>query len=126
MSEDDLYLTDTQYLKILKKIKETVDQENFRPNYFDSTFTGDKYTESNCGLCNDNFTDKETALFPEAFPNRKSMKYSLAHHKCPFDQRNQPTDSKGCFYYCYLFQNKKHDLKLMRKMVDNLLSAVLT
>ena len=66
---------------------------------------------------------KETAYFPEYFPKRRTMKYRQDHHRCPFDMG--PAGSlgwaSGCFYRCYLFNNKEHDVDLMRRMVDKLL-----
>lgn len=120
----DIYLTDKQYKSILLKIKKTVDQEGFQYTCFDSTTAGDKYTESNCGLCNNNFTEKDTALFPDQFPERKSMKYRLENHKCPLDMRVKAYSfGEGCFYHCCLFQNvryrkKKISIDELREMVN--------
>ena len=106
-----LYLTDKQYRRLLLKIKETVDQEDFEYSSDDCTIPGMKETTSNCGLCNDDFTEKDTALFPKDFPERKSMKYPSKNHRCPFDMRVRVDSlgySIGCFYHCCLFQNVKH------------------
>ena len=104
-----IHLTDTQYKRILLKIKETVGQEEFQYSCVDSTNIGDKYTRSNCGFCNDEFAEKDTALFPENFPERKSIKYRQEHHQCPFDMRSKNVHfGFGCFYDCCLFQNKRY------------------
>lgn len=116
-----LYLTDEQYEAILLKIQSTVHQKNFRYSCFDSTLTGFKHTGSNCGFCNDDFTEKETALFPEEFPDRKAMKYRRSNHKCPFDMRTE-SYGYGCFYNCYLFYRRfggqEPKLSEIRKLVD--------
>jgi len=120
---EDLYLTNLQYVEILLKIKEVVDRPNFQPIFYDSTEPGNQYTESNCGFCNEGFTTKETAYFPEYFPKRRTMKYRQDHHRCPFDMgpAGNLGWASGCFYRCYLFNNKEHDVDLMRRMVDKLL-----
>lgn len=103
---ENIYLTDEQYWELLIKIYKTVSASGFDPQGYDSTSFGDKYTETNCGFCNDNFTTKETALFPDDFPERKSMKYGEIHHKCPFDSRPMnKLDINGCFYTCLIFKN---------------------
>jgi len=121
---NELRLTDEQYLRVLKKIEATIAQAGFRPSCFDSTFPGDKYTESNCGFCNDAYTDEDMALFPDQFPGRKTMKYLGKNHRCPFDTRDRPGIlgwGCGCFCECYLFAHfNKGDWNLsrMREMVD--------
>lgn len=126
---ENMYLTDSQYRDILLKIKDVLEQENFKPCYYDSTAFGDKYTESNCGLCNNYFTIKEASLFPKEYPERKSMKYRRPNHKCPFDMRREPGlmgYGMSCFYTCYLFKTKSgnHDLILMRTKVYSLLQKI--
>lgn len=127
----DIYLTDEQYKSILLKIKETVEQEGFQYSCIDSTTIGDKYTRSNCGMCNDNFTEKEMALFPDQFPGRKSMKYRQKHHKCPFDMRVESEHfDTGCFYHCCLFQDerrigRKPNIVEIRELVDKTIQEVM-
>lgn len=111
-----LYLSDAEYIKLLEKVAEKVNEPGFEPKFFDSTETGDKYTTSNCGLCNDMDDDgpwstPENVLFPGQFPRRRSFKYRLDHQLCPFDERTAE-DMKtqkgwnGCFYTCYLFKDR--------------------
>lgn len=126
-SEDSrLYLTDAQYRRILGRIEEVINSPNFVVSCFDSTFPGDKYTESNCGFCNEGFTELDTSLFPSQFPERKSLKYRRSNHKCPFDTRKKPDLlgwGNGCFSKCYLFKTrgKEYDLEVMRSMVKELI-----
>jgi len=129
MKNREIHLTDEQYYSILLKIKKTVDQEGFKPTCDDCTMVGMKHTETNCGLCNDNFTEKETALFPNEFPERKSMKYSQDNHKCPFDQRINKNYSYGCFYHCCLFQHQRYrskevTIEELREMVDKTIKEI--
>jgi hypothetical protein len=129
VSNGEIYLSDEQYRKILWKIKDVVDTPRFSPTCFDSTALGDKYTESNCGLCNDGFTDEETALFPSKFPERREMKYRLGNHRCPFDMREIPGLlgwGNGCFSGCYLFKNTRvgYDVELMKMLVDSAIIGV--
>ena len=113
-----LYLTDTQYLQLLQKIGETVNQSNFRPRWEDSTEIGSKHTLSNCGLCNDDFTTPETAMFPSEFPQRKDMKYAQEHHKCPFDFRTK-MGLMGCFYTCWFFKRHMCNITKIRQLVTD-------
>lgn len=125
--QNDMYLTEEQYLSILRKIKETISEEGFTVYCWNSTTVGNKFTESNCGFCNDAYIDKDMALFPHQFPERKTMKYRGENHKCPFDARKKPGIlgwGYGCFDECYLFKHLgKRDwgLPLMREMVDSLI-----
>lgn len=122
-----MYLTDEQYLDILYKIRMRVGSLGFRPSAFDSAFPGDKYTESNCGFCCGEFVTEETALFPEQFPERRSMKYRLDAHKCPFDMRETPDVlgwGWGCFSECYVFHCHPPDVQLMRTLVANRIKEV--
>ncbi len=131
----NLELTNKQYYNLLLKIRNTVDDLNFKPYCYDSITIGDKFTKSNCGLCNEDYTELETALFPDDFKKygRKSRKYRKKNHKCPFDLRFG-TDGKdftdygwGCFYHCFLFGNgiefkelgkNKDDIYFIRKLVN--------
>jgi len=121
--EKELRLTDEQYLGVLRKIEVDVAQDDFKVGCSDCVATGYKSTDSNCGFCNDEYTDKDTALFPERFPIRKSMKYRRENHRCPFDERNEPGImgwGYGCFSRCYLFRHLGRcdwNLSSMREMV---------
>jgi len=120
---EDLYLTNLQYVEILLKIKTVVNAPDFQPIFYDSTEPGNHHTESNCGFCNEGFTTKETAYFSAYFPSRTSMKYRQDHHQCPFDVGPAGIGGwgSGCFHRCYLFNNKEHDVDLMRRMVSNII-----
>ena len=121
---ENIYLTDEQYTNILRKIWESLKDDNFKVSRWDSTFPGDQYTTSNIGFCNDDFTEMDTALFPDQFPKSKDRKYRLSNHKCPFDLREDDNGSgwgSSCFIRCYLFRTKIHDIPLMRTMVEKLL-----
>ena len=121
----DIYLTDEQYGKLLEKIKVAV-SENTQFKVMDSTDIGNKYTTSNVGLCNDGFTELDTALFPEQFLEygRQSMKYTKIHHICPFDRRLEHVEkdapvnfSNGCYYTCSL-KKKRNDKENLFRLVD--------
>lgn len=64
-----MYLTDEQYEKILKKIKDAVCREEFEAVCCDSDQVGNKYNRTNCGFCNDGFTDQDTALWRQLTPD---------------------------------------------------------
>ena len=120
----DLYLTDEQYIEILNKIKSMVNKEGFKPYIYDSTETGNKFTESNCGFCNDSFITKANSLSPDRYPAQKSMKYRANHHPCPFDKRFKGIDygemyGLGCYYYCTL--TKRVTIEAIKKSVDRVL-----
>lgn len=124
---DELHLTDEQYVRILKKMRRLL-VDGFVVWRADSTFVGDKWTKSNAGFCNDELTDKDSAMWPENWPERKDMKYLQDKHKCPYDMRKEPGLlgwGSGCFSECYLFSLRNgHDLQLMRKLVDDLIAEV--
>ncbi len=122
MGRKELYLTDSQYKRILGKIEKEVNSPGFKVSRFDSTSLWDKYNDSNRGFCNDNFTELDTALFPDKFPGRKSMKYQESNHKCPFDTRKEPGFlgwGSGCFSQCYLFK-KECNLETIKTLVKEL------
>jgi hypothetical protein len=112
---DRAYMKDEEYIKLLEKIVEVVDAPDFKPDRFDDTTTGCKSTNSNCGLCNDGenstFATIDNVLFPDQFPGRKHFKYFETYQQCPFDYRKNPT-ANGCFYTCYLFQNRRSSLSI--------------
>jgi len=116
----EIHLTDKQYLNLLFKIRDVVNAPNFEVYRYDSTQVGNKYTESNCGMCNDNFTELDMTLFPDQYPDRKCMKYKKKNHKCPFDMRETTDFSMGCFYHCYLFAKKQgtFETEILSEMVD--------
>lgn len=126
---DGLYLTDEQYLRILKRIRVTVTSEGFEVGCSDCTLVGQKSTDSNCGFCNDAYTERDMALFPDQFPGRRTMKYRGKNHRCPFDMRDNPDIlgwGYGCFFECYLFRHLgKRDWSpsLMREMVDHVIEV---
>lgn len=124
-----MYLTNEQYLEILNVIEKELNK-NINPNIFDNDTIGNKYTNSNIGFCNDNFTTYETALFPDDFLkfNRKTLKYRLKPHACPFDNRVRNLYEKeedtsinlgsGCFYTCCLNNNKLSNQELKEYVKD--------
>ena len=88
----------------------------------DSTFTGDKYTDSSWGLC----SCKNVADYPEVndhtFPARimEDMKSGYGvllspreapkGAKCPMEREPRPNDLNGCFYRCRIFKPVKGTL----------------
>lgn len=115
--EDEMYLSDSQYLSLLQTIKEAINTPNFKPIWYDCTDIGDKSTQTNCGLCNDNFTTKDMAMFPNEFPERKDMKYPKEYHKCPFDYRKKQS-LNGCFYTCWFFKRHLTDINKIQDLVE--------
>lgn len=125
-------LTDMQYYEILNKIKKTVRDPKFKPYCYDSDQWGNKYNESNCGFCNDNYATEETAS-GEACRTKYYLKDLRKYQKCPFDLRprtvpvfkgwgkkreyikEEKTDySFGCFYNCFIFGQGKIFKKLRK------------
>jgi hypothetical protein len=108
-------LTNKQYIELLERAflhlntVKTVSKE-------DSITTGSKHTASNVGLCNDNLTTREIALFPDEWPKRKAMKYTRKRHKCPLDNRsNKENLVNGCFYTCGLFKDNLNSIEDIKK-----------
>ena len=109
-----LHLTDSQYLRLLEKVQDAI-MATDRFYVHDNTCVGSKEVSSNIGLCNEMYTDIDTALFPHEFisHNRHSMKYRKSHQFCPFDSRlakaekNEPANFlNGCYYTCILRKPK--------------------
>ena len=114
-------LTDAEYLTLLEdglRHLDTIEKVTLE----DSTCPGDKYTTTNCGLCNEGLTTVDTALFPEMFPGRKDMKYRDSRHKCPLDWRENP-DINGCFYTCMVFKRKLRDINKMKELYKAAIDA---
>lgn len=116
MSRDDLYLTDAQYVEMLRRMRQIVSAPNWVGTGHDDTTPGDKSTTTNGGLCADRlYATPETVMFPSQFPHRTSLKYRREEHLCPLDERM--TDPKkrgmngggswGCFYTCRIFRGRR-------------------
>jgi hypothetical protein len=101
-----------------------VNKPDFRPLYDDCMETGNKHTESNCGLCNDDFFDRDMDLHPEQFRRFRTPKYQLDHHKCPMDLRANGPFGFGCFYDCYLFSNRMPTPEKIKEMVQKIREMV--
>lgn len=110
MDKKNIYLTDDEYIDLLQRVRDKI-AEDGATLFFneDCDDIGNKSTTSNYGLCNDEFTTKEIAMWPNNFHSNKEMKYLENWHFCPFDKRlhdlilHSKTDvnyMNGCFYTC--------------------------
>lgn len=117
-----IYLTDAQYLDLLKRARAHLDTIDEAYGY-DSTVPGCKFTDSNIGLCNDSLTTLEIAMWPEDFPTRPTMKYRKERHKCPLDWRTG-SGSDGCFYTCLHFRRGLKDLDKIKALYDQRIKEV--
>ena len=103
-NREHLYLTDEQYIELLYKCREMVQElieKGDSPWVYDSTRIGNKYTTSNVGLCNEEelCTREDLSLFSDNY----SLKYTRNGQACPFDQSF--TSVSGCYYRCILREN---------------------
>lgn len=101
-------LTTEQYVDVLKRIRKTIADTPLAA--VDSTAPGDKYTESNWGLCSElreHYPTPELHTFPKDFADdgRMSALPCGQEVKCPM--RASGTGGTGCFYDCRVF-SKKH------------------
>jgi hypothetical protein len=134
--DNDLYLTDKEYLDLLRRALHRLGRVK-EIHCGDSTFTGDKYTTTNVGLCDDSLTTKEIAMWPDEFPKRRDMKYRSQScngpepHPCPLDGRLWRDDLRetewmsGCFYKCKVFHTNitlKQIEKLYRRLIEKMSS----
>jgi len=119
--ERNIHLTDEQYLELLKRARKHLDSVK-KVESDDCTMPGNKYTDTNVGLCNDFLTTLDIAMWPDEFPHsRRTMKYRGTHHKCPLDTRPRTRKSQnGCFYTCRIFKGGLKDLKTIKKLYDEL------
>lgn len=117
------YLKDEQYERLLHKIEVSIpNHDSFQS--IDCTMIGGKHVSSNIGLCNEGFTEQDTALFPKDFQEGyTSMKYRKTHHLCPFDKRvekiakgKRVNFGSGCYYTCSL-QNATTDKEKLLSLV---------
>ena len=118
----NLYLTDKQFLELLVRARARLEDVD-KVSFYDSTMPGNKYTESNVGLCDDSLTTIDIAMWPEAFPSRNSMKYRMNKHLCPLDTREKH-DGNGCFYTCILFKRGMKDLKQIKRAFDKMIKEL--
>lgn len=106
MSERDSYLTDEQYEACLKKIKERVEDPDFKPWSYDCDAPGEKDTNANFGFCDRAELSKidGVKLWPDK--DRDAIKYRKANQKCPFDCRTDEEAKRGlgwgngCYFKC--------------------------
>jgi len=141
MEQDDMYLTDKQYLELLIRIRADLDKIE-KVEVEDCTDIGYKHTTVNVGVCasvpmkglgwsKDKYTTLETAKWPEAFktigkvkysyPQQFAMKYRGNDHKCPLDGRHKADGlgfGYGCFYRCRAFNEKSITLKEIKELYD--------
>ena len=118
-------LTDEQYFKCLDKISWILTDPDFKMEGEDSTCTGDKYTRTNFGMCNDEgLCDAENAMWPDQFPERKVLSYQEEWQLCPCDSRVFTYRSlsdlrrfQGCFYSCYYFTHRIKDHSIIRDLM---------
>ncbi len=119
-----MYLTDEQHLMFLKKQRERLNHID-KATGIDSTTIGDKYTTTNVGMCDDSLTTKETALFPDEFPQRMSSKYTEKYHKCPLDKRKlSELGMNGCFHTCRFFKDGLRSITRIKLLYDELIKEV--
>ncbi len=95
--------SDGQYIVAIAKLK-AIANSNILPEGYDDTFTGDKSTECNHGLCSEEIAPT-TAI------------YRQNHHKCPLDMRDE-TSSSGCFYTCAHFKAHKYKVNIKQLIKD--------
>ena len=119
------HLTDEQYFRCLDKISWILTDPDFKMEGEDSTCTGDKYTRTNFGMCNDEgLCDAENAMWPDRFPERKVLRYKEEWQLCPCDSRvfvfrsiSDIDRFRGCFYSCYHFTHKVRHQTLIRDLM---------
>ncbi len=117
-SRREIHLNDEQYRRILIKIRNVVNADGFASTCYDSTEMGNKFTESNCGFCNEEFTELDTAYWPDRFPQDTSMKHTRKDQKCPFDILPTPKRfiSCGCYYTCFIFHGRTYGEDKVKKI----------
>jgi hypothetical protein len=109
-------LTDKQYLDLLLRARENLNQIDFAKGYDDTT-VGNKSTLTNVGLCNNELCTKEIAMWPKQFESgRRDIKYRNKKHKCPLDSRigSKEDYNWSCFYHCIFFQENFKDIEKMK------------
>lgn len=110
----DLYLTDQQYLDVLKR-QLTLIENGAIATSEDCDDIGAKHTSFSWGLCSDEretWPSAELHLFPDDFrrSGRIAPKYLTGKQPCPLDTRtaeDRKTDLNGCYYTCAYFQSGK-------------------
>ena len=100
-------LTTEQFVGVLKRIRRTI--EDTPLSAVDSNTPGDKFTESNWGLCSElkeHYPTPELHTFPQDFMDsgRASPLSCGQDVKCPMRVKGQ--GPYGCFYDCRVFSKK--------------------
>ena len=103
LREKALKWSDGQYIVAIAKLK-AIANSSILPAGYDDTFTGDKSTECNHGLCSEEI--KPTTAI-----------YRQNHHKCPLDMRDE-TSRSGCFYSCAYFKAHKYKVNIKQLIKD--------
>lgn len=113
----DLYLTDKQYLVVLRRVRKRIAESTEEVTGYDDTTVGSKHTHCEAGLCCDDpkVYTKEMNLFPDQYPGRVSDKYRKEEHYCPLAGRK---NSSGCFYGCLFFKEHLTDKKKILALYD--------
>lgn len=112
------YLTKKQYLDLLVRIRARLDTIS-KIEAEDCTDWGIKHTKCNVGLCNEDMTTKEIALFPDYFPKLRLMKYRKNKQGCPLDSRTyRQLNRYGCFYTCRAFHSSGLSLDMVKRLYD--------
>jgi hypothetical protein len=113
MTDNDLHLTDTQYLLALERLRAYIAESSDELVAWDSEYVGDKDTECSWGLCTcrPEQWPADTRLWPDrelTYDGRVyGVKYRAPGQNCPFDRQgfdNVTRDTPhGCFYRCRVF-----------------------
>jgi len=120
-----MYMTRDEYLYLLKKVRIRLEDKTLKVGGDDCTIIGMKNTECNVGLCDDSLAEKSFSLFPDEFPERKSLKYFQPHQKCPMDWRPASKAFRsGCFYTCRFFKKGLTDKQTIKELYDKRISEV--
>lgn len=119
----DLYLTDKQYLVVLRRVRKRIAESTEEVTGYDDTTVGCKHTYCSVGLCCDDpkVYTKEMNLFPEQYPGRVSDKYRKDEHFCPLSGKGV---SSGCFYNCLFFKRHLVDRGTILELYDNRIREV--
>lgn len=123
MMDSTLYLSNKEYLIVLKRVREKIANRVTEARGYDDTTMGSKNTECNVGLCEDDpkIYTKEMNLWPDQYPARVSPKYTRDKQYCPLSKGHK---TNGCFYSCLFFKDGLTDKKKILELYDERIAEV--
>lgn len=121
LTQDQITLRDTEWLRLLKIQRARLDREKGRPLLDDCDLPGAKSLTSNVGMCDMRLGEFWPRVECSSGLASRCHKGKAGNHWCPLDTRGQHIgDIRGCFYSCLLRKRAKRGQPQVRISLDAL------